>query len=98
GEPIDLAGSEGTPPVRGDGTLAGSALRMDKAIANMVSVGICLPAAVAAATRIPADVIGRPDLGRIEATAAADLTWLNDDLTTAATWVAGLQIYGPSLG
>jgi N-acetylglucosamine-6-phosphate deacetylase len=98
GEPIDLAGGDGTPPVRADGTLAGSALRMDKAIANMVAVGICLPDAVAAATRIPADLIGRPDLGRIEATAAADLTWLNDDLTTAATWVAGSQLYGPSLG
>jgi N-acetylglucosamine-6-phosphate deacetylase len=98
GEPIELAGAEGTPPVRDDGTLAGSALRMDKAIANMVAVGICLPDAVAAATRIPADLIGRPDLGRIEVTAAADLTWLDEDLTTVATWVAGSQLYGPSLG
>lgn len=98
GEPIDLTGADGAPPVRADGTLAGSALRMDEAIANMVAVGIGLPDAVAAATRIPADLIGRPDLGRIEVTAAADLTWLNDDLTTAATWVAGDQLYGPVLG
>ena len=98
GEPINVAGADGTPPVRADGTLAGSALRMDAAIANMVAVGIGLPDAVAAATRIPADLIGRPDLGRIEVTAAADLTWLNDDLRTAATWVAGDQLYGPVLG
>ena len=98
GEPIDVAGAEGTPPVRADGTLAGSALRMDAAIANMVAVGIALPDAVAAATRIPADLIGRGDLGRIGVTAAADLTWLDDDLTTAATWVSGRQIYGPPLG
>ena len=98
GEPIDLTGTDGAPPVRDDGTLAGSALRMDEAVANMVAVGIGLPDAVASATRIPADLIGRPDLGRIEVTAAADLTWLNDDLTAAATWVAGGQVYGPLLG
>ncbi len=62
GEPIDMAGAEGTPPVRADGTLAGSALRMDAAIANMVAVGIALPDAVAAATRIPADLIGEATL------------------------------------
>jgi len=98
GEPIDVTGADGTPPVRADGTLAGSALRMDRAIANMVAVGIALPDAVAAATRIPADLIGRPDIGRIEAAAAADMTWLNDELTTAATWVSGSQVYGSSLG
>lgn len=98
GEPIDLVRAGGAPPVRADGTLAGSALRMDTAIANMVAVGIALPDAVAAATRIPADLIRRHDLGRIEATAAADLTWLNDDLMTAATWVSGRQVYGPALG
>jgi N-acetylglucosamine-6-phosphate deacetylase len=98
GEPIELADGDGTPPVRADGTLAGSALRMDAAIANMVAVGIGLPAAVAAATRIPADLIGRADLGRIAFGAAADLVWLTDDLTTAATWVAGHQVFGPSLG
>jgi N-acetylglucosamine-6-phosphate deacetylase len=98
GEPIDVTGADGTPPVRADGTLAGSALRMDRAIANMVAVGIALPDAVAAATRIPADLIGRPDIGRIEAAAAADLTWLNDELTAAATWVSGSQVYASSLG
>ncbi len=96
GEPIDLPDGEGAPPVRADGTLAGSALRMDVAIANMVATGIDLPAAVAAATRIPADLIGRPDLGRIAPGAAADLTWLSADRRTAATWVAGRQVFGPA--
>ena len=97
GEPIDLPDEDGAPPVRADGTLAGSALRMDAAISNMVAAGIDLAGAVAAATRIPADLIGRPDLGRIAAGAAADLTWLSAGLTTAATWVAGQQIFGPPL-
>ena len=84
--------------MRADGTLAGSVLRMDSAVANMVAVGVGLCDAVAAATRIPADLLGRPDLGRIASGAAADLTWLNDDLRTVATWIGGRQVYGPSLG
>jgi N-acetylglucosamine-6-phosphate deacetylase len=98
GEPIELAEGDGTPPVRSDGTIAGSALRMDSAVANMVATGIGLAEAVAAATRIPADLIGRPDLGRIAPAAAADLTWLSDDLRTIATWVGGHQVFGPHLG
>jgi N-acetylglucosamine-6-phosphate deacetylase len=98
GEAIELAEQDGAPPVRADGTLAGSALRMDSAVANMVAVGIGLPEAVAAATRIPADLLGRRDLGRIAAGAAADLTWLSDNLRARATWIAGQQVYGPSLG
>ena len=60
GEPIELPAGDGTPPVRADGTLAGSALRMDAAVANMVRAGAGLPDVIAAATRIPADLIGRP--------------------------------------
>jgi N-acetylglucosamine-6-phosphate deacetylase len=98
GEPIEVTGTAGAPPVRADGTLAGSALRMDAAVANVVAAGIELPAAIAAATRIPADQIGRAELGRIAPAAAADLTWLDDDLTAAATWVAGRQVHGQRLG
>ena len=93
GEPIELPAGDGTPPVRASGTLAGSALRMDVAVANMVRAGAGLPRAVAAATRIPADLIGRPELGRIAPGALADLTWLGEDLRTRATWVAGELVY-----
>jgi N-acetylglucosamine-6-phosphate deacetylase len=93
GEPIELPPGEGEPPVRADGTLAGSALRMDAAVANMVAAGIGLIEAVAAATRVPADLIGRPDLGRIAPGAAADLAWLDDDMRTSATWVGGELVY-----
>jgi N-acetylglucosamine-6-phosphate deacetylase len=84
----------GAAPVRPDGTLAGSALRMDRAVANAVAVGLGLAEAVAAATRIPADLIGRSDLGRLAPGAPADLAWLGDDLWTKATWVGGEQVYG----
>ena len=93
GEPIELPPGEGEPPVRADGTLAGSALRMDSAVANMVAAGIGLTDAVAAATRVPADLIGRQDLGRIAPGAAADLAWLDDDMLTSATWVGGELVY-----
>ncbi len=93
GETIILPEGDGVPPVRADGTLAGSALRMDAAVANMVAAGAGLADAVAAASRIPADLIGRPDLGRIAPGAAADLTWLDDELRTLATWVDGDVVY-----
>jgi N-acetylglucosamine-6-phosphate deacetylase len=93
GQPVRLPAADGAPPVRADGTLAGSALRMDVAVANAVACGVPLTAAVAAATRIPADLIGRPDLGRLAAGAAADLVWLGPDLRTQATWLAGQLVY-----
>jgi N-acetylglucosamine-6-phosphate deacetylase len=93
GEPIELPPGDGEPPVRADGTLAGSGLRMDAGLGNMISAGVGLTAAVAAATRIPADLIGRPDLGRIAPGAAADLLWLGDDMRTNATWIGGELVY-----
>jgi N-acetylglucosamine-6-phosphate deacetylase len=42
---------------------------------------------------VPADLIGRPDLGRIAPGAAADLAWLGDDLRAMATWVRGERVY-----
>jgi N-acetylglucosamine-6-phosphate deacetylase len=93
GQPVDLPAGGGAP-VRRTGTLAGSALRMDQAVANAAGLGLGRAGAVAAASRIPADLIGRPDLGRLAAGAAADLCWLGDDLRARATWVAGEQVYG----
>ena len=93
GEPITMPAAAGEPPVRADGTIAGSALRMDRAVANAVSVGLPLPAAVAAASRIPADLIGRPDLGRLTPGAAGDMVWLSPGLSARATWIAGRLAY-----
>jgi N-acetylglucosamine-6-phosphate deacetylase len=93
GEPIELPPGDGVPPVRGDGTLAGSGLRMDAAVGNLVTAGAGLVEAVCAATRVPADLIGRPDLGRIAPGAPADLAWLGDDMRTRATWIGGEQVY-----
>jgi N-acetylglucosamine-6-phosphate deacetylase len=48
---------------------------------------------VAAATRVPADLIGRPDLGRLAPGAAADLAWLDSDLRARGTWIDGERVY-----
>jgi N-acetylglucosamine-6-phosphate deacetylase len=93
GQPVEVRPGENEPPRLADGTLAGSVLRMDRAVANMVAAGVGLAKAVAAATRIPADLIGRRDLGRLTPGAAADLAWLGDDLWARATWVAGERVY-----
>jgi N-acetylglucosamine-6-phosphate deacetylase len=91
GQTIELPAAG--PPLRADGTIAGSALRLDTAIGNVVRLGVDRAVAVDAATRVPADLIGRPDLGRIAPGAAADLVWLDDDGGARATWVAGEPLY-----
>ena len=45
--------------------------------------------ALLAATRTPADVVGRADLGRLEVGAAADLVWWDDELRPQRTWIGG---------
>ncbi|HMH94043.1 MAG TPA: N-acetylglucosamine-6-phosphate deacetylase [Streptosporangiaceae bacterium] len=94
GEPIELPPGAGQPPRRADGVLAGSALRMDTAVANLAGAGVSLPALVCAATSIPADLIGCPDLGRIAPGAAGDLVWLGPGLQARATWIGGRQVFG----
>jgi N-acetylglucosamine-6-phosphate deacetylase len=84
----------GRPPVREDGTLAGSGLRLDEAVANAVALGVDLVSAVAAASRVPADLLGRTDLGRIAPGAAADMVWLGEDLRARATWIGGKLVFG----
>lgn len=92
GEPVVL--EPGHPALRDDGTIAASGLALDEAVANAVGIGIDLPTAVEAATRVPADLVGRPDLGRIEPGARADFVWLGEDLRAASTWINGLPVHG----
>lgn len=76
------------------GTLAGSALTMDAAVRTMVKwAGVGLPEALEAASTTPAAAIGRPDLGRLQEGAAADLVVLDQDLAVAATLVGGRVLY-----
>ncbi len=83
--------AEGDPPRRADGRLAGSALTLDAAVRNLVRLGIDVRQAVDAASRAPADAIGRRDLGRIRVGAVADLVWWSDELRPRRTWVHGRE-------
>jgi N-acetylglucosamine-6-phosphate deacetylase len=77
-------------PRLADGTLAGSALRMDAAVRYCVDVvGIELVDAVAAASTNPARVLGLDDRGSITPGRRADLVALTATLQVEATWVAG---------
>jgi len=70
--------------------LAGATTLLDRAVANVVSIGVPLPRAVAAATTVPAAILGLADRGRIEHGARADLVAL-DPLTGAVreVWLGG---------
>ncbi len=91
GEPTTVRA--GAPPVRDDGTLAGSVLRLDDAVANAVRCGIEPAVALTAATQVPAEALGRTDLGRLTPGARADLVWLDDDWRVAVTWVDGRPVH-----
>jgi N-acetylglucosamine-6-phosphate deacetylase len=92
GEPVITR--EGRPPERPDGTIAGATLRLDDAVARAVALGLGPAAAIEAASRVPADLLGRSDLGRIEPGAVADLVWLDDAYRARATWVGGELVHG----
>jgi N-acetylglucosamine-6-phosphate deacetylase len=79
-----------------DDVLAGSVLRMDDAVRNLVSfTGCTLSEAIAAASSTPARAIGRSDVGVIAPGAHADLVLLDADDRVAATVVGGRVVFDP---
>jgi N-acetylglucosamine-6-phosphate deacetylase len=83
-------------PRRADGTIAGSALFLDRAVRNLIGLGLDPGAVLDAATRVPADVLGRRDLGRLAPGACADLVWWSEDFRPRRTWIAGRPAYSES--
>ncbi len=75
-----------------DGTLAGSALTLDRAVRNACALGVDPAAALVAATRAPADLVGRPDIGRLAPGSRADLVVLDDDLSVREALLAGRPV------
>ncbi|REH50331.1 N-acetylglucosamine-6-phosphate deacetylase [Kutzneria buriramensis] len=89
----DVLLTEAGVPRSPDGTIAGSALTLDRAVRNIVSLGVSEQDALIAATRTPADVIGEKWLGRIAPGAVADLVWWDDDLRPRKVWVDGEVVF-----
>jgi N-acetylglucosamine-6-phosphate deacetylase len=76
------------------GFLAGSALTMDRGMANLLAWLKLPPEQVwAMGTLNPARVMGLARKGRLEPGADADLVLWDDGLRAARTWVRGEQIY-----
>ncbi len=78
----------------GTKTLAGSVLTLDAAVRNLVASGAPLPAAVAAAGRVPLSMLGIADRGRIAPGQCADLVELDRELRVrrvmrGGTWFPG---------
>ena len=76
-----------------DGTVAGATTFLDQAIRNLVGFGRDIAEVLVAATTVPADVLGRADLGRLAPGAHADMVWWDDDLRPARTWVDGMAVH-----
>jgi N-acetylglucosamine-6-phosphate deacetylase len=90
---LDVLLTDDGVPRSPDGTIAGSALTLDRAVRNIVSLGVDPATAFTAATAVPADTIGEPSLGRLAAGAVADLVWWDDDLRPRKVWVAGELVF-----
>jgi N-acetylglucosamine-6-phosphate deacetylase len=88
GEPVHSEGGV----VRGArGRLAGSALTMAQAVRNLHALGVPLAEALGAASTVPARVAGRPDLGRLEPRAPADVVVLDDRLEVERVLLGGRE-------
>ena len=76
-----------------DGTLAGSVLSMDKAVRNLVELGIPVEEAVRSATTVPARLIGREDLATLRPGTTADVVVLDDALRPERTLRDGRELW-----
>ncbi len=76
-----------------DGTLAGSVLTLDRAVAVMARAGVPARQAVRMATFAPAAAAGLAGVGRLRPGARADLVALRPDLTVAWTMVGGEVVW-----
>jgi N-acetylglucosamine-6-phosphate deacetylase len=75
-----------------DGTLAGSVLTMDRALANFMALGLKLAEAARRISTLPAEYLGLADRGRILPGARADLVVVDGAGTLRAVYVQGEAI------
>ena len=95
GQPITMKNGKAT--LKGSDTLAGSSIHLLDGLCRAVSFGVPLEAAVAAATRTPAQVIGRDDIGVLGVGKCADFVLLDQSMEIRAVFIDGKQIVGNPL-
>ena len=74
-----------------DGQLAGSVLTMIEAVRNLHELGVPLPAALEAASTVPARVLGLHDVGRLLPNLPADIVVIDDNLRIERVLVQGQE-------
>ena len=76
-----------------EGNLAGSTLTLDRALRNIVALGVPLPAAVRMLTRNPATVLGLEfKKGALRKGADADIVLLDESLHVRQVWTQGIPL------
>ncbi|HEX6869307.1 MAG TPA: hypothetical protein VF119_10910, partial [Candidatus Limnocylindrales bacterium] len=78
--------------IAGTAILAGSAIALDDAVRNLVSSGVPLPIAAAAASANPLALLGYTDRGRIATGQRADLVELDVGLTVRRVMRSGVWL------
>lgn len=86
---LDVTVRDGVARVGDAGAIAGSTLTQDEALRRTVQAGVALRTAVDALTRVPADVLGRHDLGRLSPHSVADAVLLDSSLHVRGVWADG---------
>jgi N-acetylglucosamine-6-phosphate deacetylase len=81
---------------RADGVLAGSVLRFDQAVRNLIAFTGCdLAEASESASATPARLARRDDIGRLAPGNAADIVVLDENLRVVVTVVGGRVAFDP---
>jgi N-acetylglucosamine-6-phosphate deacetylase len=89
----EITVSENGPlPRNKDGAIAGAVTFLDQSVRNLVGMGRDVAEVLTAGSTVPADVLGRDDLGRLARGARADVVWWSDELQPLRTWVGGCEL------
>jgi N-acetylglucosamine-6-phosphate deacetylase len=89
--PLEVTVADGRATL-GSGRLAGSVATMDSSV-RTAAAQWGVEQALAAATSVPATLIGRPELGRIAVGQRADIAILDNQLTVGRTLCAGQVVF-----
>jgi N-acetylglucosamine-6-phosphate deacetylase len=87
-----VSGGGGAVATLADGTIAGSHIALDEGVRVAVGQGIEPAGAVAAASRVPAALLGEP-YGTLDPGAPADFVVLDESLRPTATYVGGELVW-----
>lgn len=71
------------------GVLAGSALTMDQALRNLVRHGVSVHDAISMVSTIPANYLGRQDIGRLQPSCSADLVLMDRNFDVQKVYISG---------